>query len=199
MRNRDAVSQPGRSNLLPSRKRAGLKKTHSCDLVSFRRAPFSHTTMAKRKHTVLVLQGQSFRRCVPAMSIEGMAIVRPVFTLSLHRRLNNMQLLYPSLCIVGAIVLMKEQRGPSSFMGASAAVVCIPFGMCVSYHSNASRFLQEAARCRGSDGSASRGRQPPRDLWTRDLERTSRRSLTVVQARWSAFANRAARSVATWP
>ena len=84
-------------------------------------------------------------------------------------------------------------------MGASAALVCIPSGMPVSCHSSASRLLQEAAGRRGSDGSASRGRQARRDLWTRDLERTSRRSRTVVYARWGALANRAARSVATCP
>jgi hypothetical protein len=128
-----------------------------------------------------------------------MGIVPSIFTLSLHRCLNAMHLLYPSLCIVVAIALMKEKRGPSSFMVASAAVVCIPSGKPVSYHSGASRFLQEAARCRGSDRSASGGRHPRRGLWTRDLERTSRRSLTVVYTRWNAFANRAAGSVATWP
>jgi hypothetical protein len=131
------------------------------------------------------------------MSIEGVDIVPSVFTLSLHRCLDTMHLFYLSLCIVGAIVLMKDKRGPSSYMVASEAAVCIPSGMSVSYHSSAYRFLREAARCRGSDGSASGGRYPRRDLRTRDLEHTSRRSLTVVQARWSAFANRAARSVAT--
>jgi hypothetical protein len=39
------------------------------------------------------------------MSIEGTAIVLSVFTLSLHRCLNNMHLLHPSLCIVGAIAI----------------------------------------------------------------------------------------------
>jgi hypothetical protein len=34
---------------------------------------------------------------------------KSVFTLSLRRCLDNMHLLYPSLSIVGAIVLMKEQ------------------------------------------------------------------------------------------
>jgi hypothetical protein len=42
------------------------------------------------------------------MWIEGMAIVPSVFTFSLHRGVNNMHVLYPSLCIVGAIVLMKR-------------------------------------------------------------------------------------------
>jgi hypothetical protein len=45
----------------------------------------------------------------PAMSIEGVGIVPSVFTLSLHRCLDTMHLFYPSLCIVVAIVLMKEQ------------------------------------------------------------------------------------------
>jgi len=45
----------------------------------------------------------------PAMSIEGVGIVPSVFTLSLHQCLNAMHRLYPSLCIVVAIVLMKEQ------------------------------------------------------------------------------------------
>ena len=153
--------------------------------------------MAKREHTVQCCgaaapSGRTRRACMKASP-------KSVFTLSLHRCLNTMHLLYPSLCIVVAIALTKEKRGPSSFMVASAAVVCIPSGMPVSYHSGASRFLQEAARYRGSDGSARGGRHPRRGLWTRDLELTSRRSLTVVQARWSAFANRAARSVATWP
>src|SRR5207237_3502105 len=71
--------------------------------------------------------------------------VPSVFTPSLHRRLNNMRLLYQSVCIVVAIVLMKEQRGRSSFMVASAPFGCIPFGMSVSCPSNASRFLPEAA------------------------------------------------------
>jgi hypothetical protein len=51
----------------------------------------------------------AFARRVPAMWIEGIAIVPSVFTLSLHRGVNNMHVLYPSLCIVVAIVLMKEQ------------------------------------------------------------------------------------------
>ena len=54
-----------------------------------------------------------------------------------------MHLLYPSLCIVVAIALMKEKRGPSSFMVASAAVVCIPSGMPVSYHSGALGFFRK--------------------------------------------------------
>src|ERR1700687_2572685 len=117
--------------------------------------------MAKREHTVLVLQGGG---------ADGVGIVPSVFTPSLHRCLNTMHLLYPSLCIVVAIALMKEKRGPSSFMVASAAVVCIPSGMPVSYHSGAFGFLQEAARCRGSDGSASAGQHPRRGLWTRNVE-----------------------------
>src|ERR1700687_350946 len=84
-----------------------------------------------------------------------LTIVPSVFTLSLHGCLNTMHLLYPSLSIVVAIALMKERRGPSSYVVASAAVVCTPSGVPVTFHSGAFRFLQEAARCRGSDGSAS--------------------------------------------
>src|ERR1022692_3121689 len=108
-----------------------------------------------------------------------------------------MHLLYPSLCIVGFIVLTKEQRGPSSFMVAFALLVRISSGLSISYHSGASRLLQEGARCRGPDRSTGAGRRSRRGLGTRDLECTCRRSLAAVAIGCSAFADRATRSVAT--
>jgi hypothetical protein len=49
------------------------------------------------------------RRSRPSHADRNLRIAPSVFTLSLHRLLENMHLLYESLCIVVAIVLMKEQ------------------------------------------------------------------------------------------
>jgi hypothetical protein len=88
------------------RKRAGLMKTRTCDLVTLgahlsrcRAAAYSGRT---RRVSI------ACARRVPTMWIEDVGIVPSVFTLSIHRCLNNMHLLNPSLGIVVAIALMKE-------------------------------------------------------------------------------------------
>jgi len=88
-------------------KSAGLMKTRTCALV----------TLGVHSYRLAEWQNVSTRSwccraagpSCPATSIQGMGIVPSVFTLSLHRCLNAMHILYPSLCIVVAIVLMKEQ------------------------------------------------------------------------------------------